>query len=119
MADGIRALLRTQAYVESEGMPEALEPTNDNIRTYMLALEEEIHEYGRELNWRPWHMNRTINKERALEESGDMLAFLALLLYYLTQLTDTTPDDIARAYQEVSIKNVTALRTKRGLEVKG
>jgi dimeric dUTPase (all-alpha-NTP-PPase superfamily) len=119
VADGLRAWLRIQELVEEVGMPEALEPTGENIRTYMLALLEEVHEFGREINWRPWHEGRPIAVHPALKEYADMMAFMGLLGVYLMKLTGVTPDLIADAYRQVSIDNMTLLKTKRGLEANG
>lgn len=115
IADGVRALTRVQRLVEEEGSPESLEPSGDNVRSCMLAIEEEVHELGRELNWRPWHASRPINREKALKEAGDVLAFVGLLMLYLMELTDVTPDEIAAAYEQVSISNMELLKSKRKL----
>lgn len=116
IADGLRAWFRVQELVEQVGMPEALEPTQDNMKTYMLALLEEVHEFGREMNWRPWHSSRPVEEEKAIKEYADMMAFMGLLGFYLMAVTGATPDDIAKAYGRVSIDNMTLLKTKRGLE---
>ena len=115
VADGLRALIRMQELVEQVGSPSTLQFTGDNLRTCMLAIEEELHELGREMNWRPWHKERVIDVDNMLKECGDWLAFTSLMLYYVT-LMGVTPDEIAQAYCDVSINNLKALLTKRGLE---
>lgn len=114
---GLESLLYVEKYVNLKGMPEALEPTGDNIRTFMLALEEEIHEFGRELNWRPWHEGKPVDKMKAIKEYTDMMAFIALLGNHLMEITGASPMEIATVFINTSLNNIRLLREKRGLPV--
>jgi hypothetical protein len=115
LALGVAAWLDIERQVNLLGMPEALEPSGDNVRTFMLAAEEELHEFGRELNWRPWHKSLPIDPGKALKEYADVMAFVALLGVYLKALTHVTDRQIAEKFVTVSKENAYLLLKKRGL----
>lgn len=113
LTKGLAAWFRCQELVEMIGMPEALDPSNDNIRTYMLAAEEEIHELGRELNWRPWHAKRPQNIDNILKEYSDVLAFVGLLGNYVMSVTGCSHEELAKTFIAVCHENARVLIEKR------
>lgn len=108
LQDGLSSLLRAQGVVSGK-RPGCLEPTPDNVRVCMLAITEEAHELGRELNWRNWHEPKPVDKGRALEEYADILAFAGLMGIYVEVLTGCSTREMAAAYaakSEVTLKKL-------------
>ena len=84
-------LLKSVQAITSDLTPDCIppigdEPTQDQIRTYALALMIETSEFVQELNWKPWKENKAINQERIIDEFADILAFTGILLVYLDRL---------------------------------
>lgn len=107
---GLLTLAETQHIVSGQ-LPGALEPNEENFRTYALALHDEIGEFVRELGWKPWKKPTPINKERVSDEFADLLAFLGLFIHYMRDL-GIDPYTLALQYAEKSRVNIDRMHGK-------
>lgn len=124
LADGLEVLLRVQLTVSPSLDGHALEPSRANKLLYGYALQHEVGELLDVLGWKPWKANKRPNRERVLDEFADVLAFLGLIVHYLTQ-TDVAVeegqitqrpilvDHLAQAYVSKSYENMARARGER------
>lgn len=107
LADGIAYLRDMQQLVSGQFGNEALTPSKDNVRSHFLALADEVFELLHEFSWKPWKSkDEPLNREAAIEEFADILAFLGVIINYMETLSGVTPDELALAYREKSAKNI-------------
>lgn len=101
-------------------MPEdGAPPSPDQIRTYFLALMIEISELVQELNWKPWKIEKSLDKPRVADEFADILAFLGVIIEYLNRL-GISPESLASAYNmKVTINVARALGQVEGYNGNG
>jgi len=66
-----------------------------------IAMESEIDEIRREVNWRWWKNSKTINQDALQEEIVDMWHFLLSI----SRVVGMSPDDIHRIYMEKNAEN--------------
>ena len=116
LANGLNALMHTQSYVSGILGRETLDPTPENIRTYALALSQEIHEFINELGWKPWKAQKARDRARVLDEFADVLAFVGLFVVYLRAM-GALPTDLAEAYVDKSQVNIKRLEGFKATDV--
>lgn len=105
LAEGLSVIGDTQELV-SGLVPGATNTplSQSQVSTYILALLQEVHEFGNELGWKPWKVN-DFDPEKAADEFADILAFLGLFVHLLEK-GGVTPEMLANAYRKKSINNV-------------
>ena len=108
LSDGLGYLIEAQKRVSGKLGPQALEPTPENIRTYALALHQEVDELINELNWKPWKAAKPIDHQKAAAEFADILAFVGLFGVYL-EAVGIDRATLAAAYAEKSWLNIARL----------
>ena len=105
---GISMLAYVQSYV-SQNVPGALDGSRETVVSYMFALDEELHEIARELQWRPWRDPKIPNPDRVIEETADSMAFIGILMVNLAKACGLSLDEFCRRvsvqYEKVSLKN--------------
>lgn len=106
-------LIDTQLAVNAND-PEAFEPTDENVTSWLYAICEEIHEAGRELVWKPWKSDKSaMSDQRFVEEMADVLAFVGNLMVTAANRLEVDPKElgrrIAREYVAVSMRNAEKL----------
>lgn len=118
LAEAIRILAETQAEV-SDFVPGAtnMPISPEQVRTYAFALISEVTELANAIGWKPWKQLGEIlepveGRERVIDEMADILAFLGLLMYYLTEGFGITPAEIADKYHAKSMTNVARFHGK-------
>ena len=111
IGQGLKALVAIEEWVQrAGGAPEALEVTPENVRTFFLAWQQELHELMNEFpNWKPWKPAKTIDKRRIIDEYADVLAFQALITSYIRKL-GITPFDLTYGFINKSKTNVERLQ---------
>ncbi len=85
IAEGLEAIRAEEARVQrAAGVEHTLVPTRANVSTFSLALVAEVVELANELQWKPWRLPTEPDAGRALEEIPDVLAFLGIVLNWLS-----------------------------------
>ena len=74
----------------------------DNIRTNVLALLDEIHEFMRETRWKPWTSGPAFVNPAAHDEIVDAFHFFMNLMIVIGM----TPHDLFAGYQRKHLINV-------------
>lgn len=90
-------------------------PTKDAIRTYVLAIIVELSEFVQTLDWKPWKSKDRLDTERIIDEFADILAFMGIILHYLS-LYGIWPEDLANGYSKKSIENIDRFIGNRKIE---
>lgn len=106
LALGLQVLVDTQRQVSSlvDGATD-LPLTKEQVSTVAFALVQEIGELANEIGWKPW--KQVSRDEYAIvDEFADVLAFLGLLIYYITDGLGITPQQLVTAYVNKSLENV-------------
>jgi dimeric dUTPase (all-alpha-NTP-PPase superfamily) len=103
--DMLRALFEMQKELDSvvfeqhaDKLPTSL---SDWVMKYTTALESEIDEIRREVNWKWWKGEKEIAMEKLHEEVSDLWFFLIAL----TQRVGMSADDIFKVYQKKREEN--------------
>lgn len=120
LEQGLNALYAVQSIVSSVH-PASLDGWLDTILQYMFALEEEIHELARALQWKPWKDYQfEPDNELILKEFSDILAFIGILMVNIGKRTTFHPDDfpglLAKKYRKTSMENMQRLVQNSQLE---
>ena len=118
--DGLNALYAVQSIVSSVH-PASLDGSLETTLQYMFALEEEIHELARALQWKPWKDYQfEPDNTLILKEFSDILAFIGILMVNIGKRTTLNPDDfpglLAQKYRMTSMENVQRLVNNGQLE---
>lgn len=113
---GLKVLYNVQQIV-SGIQPESLDGSRQTILNYMFALNEEVHELGREIGIKPWkNKKEDIDHEAVMKEFSDILAFLGILLininHYLYQHKNTFLTELVNQYHLTSFENLSRLQDK-------
>ena len=120
IASGLASLHYIHRETSGKSYPDSLQVTPDNIRTYGLALLDEVHEFLKELQWKPWktsevtehllnasHINCRLCdqlRDTITEEFADILVFTGLFIGYLEKM-GIGAEDIARVFLRKAEKN--------------
>lgn len=104
IADAFEDIAVIQEHVSSL-VPGAMSPSlsKDMIRTYFLAMIVEMGELLQTLDWKPWK-DKKVNVAETKEEFADVIAFLGVILVYLSKM-GVDPRDLAAAYIKKVKKN--------------
>lgn len=107
---GLMSIMITEANVQNaSNCSEFLQLTPENVRTFGLALIQEINEFINELpRWKPWKREKEVDRERIADEFADILAFLGMFISWADQLGIST-QDLAEAFIKKSRVNVQRL----------
>lgn len=114
---GLNVLYDVQSLV-SNIHPESLNGSQQTILEYLFALDEEIHELARALQWKPWKdYDFEPDNDLILKEFSDILAFIGILMINIGKRTTFDPTDfpglLAKRYEETSLENIQRLQNNR------
>lgn len=110
---GLEQIMTIEEHVQNESScSEFLNLTPDNVRTFGLALIQEVNEFINELpRWKPWKKEKEVDRERLTDEFADILAFLGIMMSWMDQL-DIFTQDLAEAFVKKSQVNIQRLTGK-------
>lgn len=104
----LEALAGIQTLVSTLTDPEFFDserPSTEMVSSIGFALCEEVHEFCRELGWKPWKEQPEIDNYRIADEFADILAFLGIFIRFLTNM-GISAEELAEAYIGKSLVNI-------------
>lgn len=127
IAGGLAALHHMHTVTSGRSYPSSMQPTPENVRTYGLALLDEVHEFLKELQWKPWKTSEVVEhlineshidcdqcrvlRDTIAEEFADILVFLGLFIGYLEKM-GMNAEVLAQAFLRKTAKNKERLAGK-------
>lgn len=98
MVDTLRLLSRYQSELWRKDRLEGFTGSTEEVRTLGFALIAEILEFTNELGWKSWKPAPQVNRDAAIEEWADILAFFGSLTALMMTKLSVYPEELVRAY---------------------
>jgi len=118
MSDKLKEMYDMQTELDERIISErGIEKTFDEwVRDITIAIESEVDEIRREINWKFWKNPKPVNKQALQEEVIDLWHFILML----SRVVGLSPDDIYRTYMSKNQENhkrQSGTSNKEGYEV--
>lgn len=113
---GLRTLMgmERQIALNIPGSPlPSKKATPKMVRTYCLALIDEVTELLTEFNWKPWKKTFELDEDAVLKEMTDILAFTGCLLNLVSGQLDVSAQDLAEEFCRTTDENIKRANGKR------
>jgi NTP pyrophosphatase (non-canonical NTP hydrolase) len=107
LSEGLEVLASTQEATSRlvPGASSEYGVTDAMLSLVCFCLIDEIGELAKELGYKPWKPIM-VDNEKVADEFADVLAFFGLMTHYILEVTGLTPEDLADAYREKTVRNI-------------